>query len=193
MIKNGVILVAHPDDEFLFAHNLLNQYNPMAIERGWDEYRWTVVCATNPGKSRMVEYQEAGRAFGIPQDRWLCLNLPDGEGPLPQPSLHDAFMLLDLITQRRHDPGPPIEVLVTHNPVGEYGHSHHKSCNEFGAHLLSTGYCEHLWNFAYNFALPDLVIHDLDKQNSEVMGIYEREHYIIRNFDLISEGFSFIS
>lgn len=92
---NALVLHAHPDDELLFAGQLM-------LSR--PEWTWTTVSLT--GGARAAMYPGVSLGF---EDHWRILTL-------------DEFGAWKRSVEGLHlDP----DVVFTHNLMGEYGHPHH--------------------------------------------------------------------
>jgi hypothetical protein len=104
------LVVAHPDDESIFFFQVLKFLRPRRLR---------LVCVTgNFGPetaTRQQEFAESAEALG---GEVVCLGLAD--------HLNDRALDVSLLRQRLealpHDRGSPV---LTHGPVGEYGHRHH--------------------------------------------------------------------
>jgi hypothetical protein len=100
-----LMIVAHPDDETIFGFTELNT-----------DDNWKVVCVAPDG--RQEDFCKAMRFYGIHNyeiwdlDSSLTTDLPH--------SLLDK-KIKNLIEEKTWDK------IVTHNPVGEYGHRQHKN------------------------------------------------------------------
>jgi LmbE family N-acetylglucosaminyl deacetylase len=162
---NHLVLVAHPDDEFIFAHNLITQ-NP--------EVKWTIACATYSALT------QRGREFSQSCKKLGAQPFYFGFEDDPYTPLKFDFKVLRRFLA-------PFDTIVTHNPVGEYGHRHHIDCFQAVKKCRRAGTVVYV--FAHNYSLPDFIVVDQMKRQSPIRKIYEREEYIIRHFDLITEGF----
>lgn len=121
----ALVLVAHPDDEVLFAGNLILAYRNV---------EWTIISATG-NEERTRRLHLAGTAFeqhgGCNIARVASCNLPDDGTTVPLHHLagweHGILETLD---------GYEPEIVFTHNPRGEYGHP---------AHMLVGNIARRLW------------------------------------------------
>lgn len=96
------LVVAHPDDEVLWAGGLV-------ISHPGD---WTILCATIPRTDpiRAVKFQEACKVLGAEGQVF----------PQTEPPPNESISWLDEIDLSGFDH------IVTHNAFGEYGHQHHR-------------------------------------------------------------------
>ena len=106
-VRNGVVVVAHSDDEVLWSGGLLARYGE----------KFTVICCSIPRADpvRAWKFFEACDIFGA-KPRLI----PFTETPV-QTAL-DNLGLLDL---------SGFDCVVTHNREGEYGHHHHRTLHSF--------------------------------------------------------------
>jgi len=100
---NKIMIVAHPDDELIFGGAELIEHGP--------EYR--VVCLTNNSNdARKLEFKAVMDKLNV--GSWEMLDYED----TLYPTQH--FNLKDILKSKEW------EKVVTHNPIGEYGHPQHK-------------------------------------------------------------------
>ena len=112
---NKLIIVAHPDDETLWA----------GAHMAEDGY--FVVCVTNGNNE--TRSKEFNNILMASEDKGVILNYPDktfGERDdwdnVREKIIADLTMIIE---------GNDWEVITTHNKDGEYGHQHHIMVNEF--------------------------------------------------------------
>lgn len=100
--KSPAIIVAHPDDETLWAGGLLARFG----------HKITLVCCSTPSKDsiRAEKCMDAANIYGVRRFQ-LCGSEDEG----PDTPLKQLFI-----------PSGDYDVIVTHNEAGEYGHLHHK-------------------------------------------------------------------
>jgi LmbE family N-acetylglucosaminyl deacetylase len=155
----GLIFVAHPDDEFIFAHNL--------IKRNAD-VKWDVVCVTYcEGDTRGIAFKESCKIMNVVP---ILLGLVDDYG--------------------KHLDIPRMDLSKYDVIVGEYGHPHHKLCHDFILNFAEN--TTDIVVFSYNWKDADFRYYDADKKNSPILYVYNSELAVIKEFDLISEGFCYI-
>jgi len=100
-----LMIIAHPDDELIFGGAELIKYGPS----------YKVVLVTTPEEdSRIEEFNKVMTELGVCS--WEVKNYEDTLYPT-----HQTFSDIDLIINSRK-----WDKIVTHNPVGEYGHPQHK-------------------------------------------------------------------
>lgn len=140
-MTTGLIIVAHPDDDALFA-------GPFQLAHPW--VRWTVVCATyQPGDPRAVELAGWQRALGAEQVIHLGFadDFNDFRTGVSSFTADDVARALKAV-----DIQP--DVVLTHNHIGEYGHCHHRVVHAAVKQVYREG--------AYMFA------HYLDQHDIEI-------------------------
>lgn len=118
---NRLMIVAHPDDETLWGgSDLINE-------------DYLVVCITcGVNKTRVKEFEKVMKQTN---DEYIMLGYPDKTNGKRDDweKCQDDLMkdLNDIINLKDWD------VIVTHNPDGEYGHEHHKMTSQFVSELVS--------------------------------------------------------
>lgn len=117
-----VVIVAHPDDETLWAGGLL-------IRNPGD---WTIICCTIPRADpiRAVKFHEACKILGAEGQVF----------PQQEPPANEPITWLDEIDLS------PFDHIVTHNAAGEYGHCQHKSVNR---HVVRKYGKKHITTFGH--------------------------------------------
>ena len=133
--KTAAVIVAHPDDETLWAGGMILMH---------PEWRWNVVSlcrASDAGRAPKFRrvLQELGAAGNIGD-----LDDSPGQAPLPGKEVQQAIMAL--LPETRFD------IVITHSPYGEYTrHLRHEETGRAVAHLREEGKikADELWMFAY--------------------------------------------
>jgi len=102
------MVVAHPDDECLWAGGLLARFRHLG---------WTVICCSTPRRDpvRAERFYAACEALGA--KKIGCSLTVEGEPGWPIPDLDDML----IAAFRKHEP----DCVVTHGAWGEYGHNQH--------------------------------------------------------------------
>jgi len=167
----GLIVTAHPDDSFIFAY-YIRQMNP--------HIEWHDAVATYDERTaRGKEFIEAARLM---HSKPYCIGLEDKY----QHGL-DVNKLDKEITKLFKDIRP--HFVITHNSVGEYGHRHHTDVHHTVKACMMGLKTAALLTFSHSKAPPDLIYVGTSKPKSPVMKVYERELYMIGNFDPHLESF----
>lgn len=171
---NKLMIVAHPDDEMLWggAHLIEDNY--------------LVVCVTCGGeKERVNEFTSVMHATN---DRFIMLGYPDktnGERDNWDSVREDIIKdVEDIINLKEW------EIIVTHNPQGEYGHIHHKMTSAITTDIVKDK--TKLYYFGryhskkkiseyYNTMSP---INDKYlKEKKDILGLYRSQFFIQTIFD----------
>lgn len=110
--QRNAVVVAHPDDETLWAGALLASREKSSREKPWD-----VICCTVPRRDpeRSLRFYEAVRVLG-----GFPILIPITETEPNEDLPHLAVVDLS-----------PYDCVVTHNKEGEYGHRHHRNVHEY--------------------------------------------------------------
>ena len=107
---NKLLIVAHPDDETLWG------YHQLKNSKGWK-----IICITNANNpTRVAEITSIAKHLGTALEVW---NFKD---KYLNYNMHPKIYL-DLATAINQ---PNVEKVVTHNPLGEYGHTQHKKISQ---------------------------------------------------------------
>ena len=163
-----LMVIAHPDDELLFGGAELINYGK--------DYK--VVCVTNPtNKNRIIEFEQVMNKLNVCS--WEILDYEDtlypaqnGFGPVAFDDLDNQLVELDkIINSRKWDK------IVTHNPVGEYGHPQHKLV--FDKIQILMDYYDLNDNFYVFGKSPKKLDVDILNQKIELLKIYKLEQSII--------------
>lgn len=171
---NKLMIVAHPDDEMLWggAHLIEDNY--------------LVVCVTCGGiKERVNEFTSVMHATN---DRYIMLGYPDktnGARDNWDSVRKDIIKDIEDIVNLKE-----WEIIVTHNPQGEYGHIHHKMTSSITTEVVQDK--TKLYYFGryhskkkiseyYNTMAP---INDKYlKEKKEILGLYRSQYFIQTSFD----------
>lgn len=133
--KSVVIIVAHPDDETLWAGGTILNH---------PSWKCFIVClCRGSDPDRAPKFQ---KALKILSSEGIMGDLDDGpdQNPLDEKMVEEA--ILDLIPSRHFD------LIITHNPKGEYTkHLRHEEISKAVIKLWQVGKisADELWTFAY--------------------------------------------
>lgn len=108
---NKLMIVAHPDDEIIFGGTALI-----------DDKNWKVICLTNKRDDvRRMEFEKSMRDLQVPE--FEVYDLEDNfTEQFPENDLNNILQYeLNL---------KDWDKVVTHNNIGEYGHTHHKQVHD---------------------------------------------------------------
>ena len=135
MRKSVAIVVAHPDDETLWAGGTILS-NP-----SW-QYFIISLCRKSDAERATKFY----KALKVLQAEGVMGDLDDGSEQTPLEEKEVANAILDLLPQRHFD------LIITHDPCGEYTkHLRHEETSKAVISLWHSGKVttKELWTFAY--------------------------------------------
>jgi len=143
-----LMIVAHPDDELIFGGAELINHGP--------EYK--VVCLTNNSNTtRKYEFESVMKELNV--GSWEMLDYEDTLNPT------EEYDLSGIINSKNW------EMVVTHNPIGEYGHPQHK---------LVFDTIKKLTNNFHVFGKSDIKLDkDILDIKEKLLTLYKSEHSII--------------
>lgn len=171
---NKLMIVAHPDDEILWggAHLIDDDY--------------LVVCITCGVRyDRVLEFVEVMDATN---DKYVMLGYPDktnGERDNWNTVYEDISKDLKQIIELKD-----WELIVTHNPDGEYGHQHHKMTSAIVTDVTDNK--NKLYYFAHYYSKKNIADHyasmvsipdSLLRQKKKIIGLYRTQSFIQTTFD----------
>jgi len=171
-IKN-LMIVAHPDDETIWGGDHLLEED------------YLVVCVTCGNVK--VRDKEIRTVLNISEDELIKLKYPDltkkGVSTWEGYKEDISADLTEIINMKNYDK------IVTHNPDGEYGHSHHKMLNKIVTNIVKR---ENLTEKLYYFAKYDhnKSINTIDNKTYRVknynkkmqmVNSYKSQDYIIKD------------
>jgi len=129
------VIVAHPDDETLWAGGLLLSHPE------WSTYILSLCRGEDP--DRAPKFRKALERFGA---QGSMANLDDGPDQYPLSTEHVQSAIRSLL------PDQDFDILLTHAPQGEYTwHRRHGEVSLAVGELWRDGHlrANHLWQFAY--------------------------------------------
>lgn len=161
----ALLIVAHPDDDAIFA-------GPLQIAMPW--LKWQAVCATYPENStRAGEMKHWQKQINGASP--VFLNFPDDPGDLKRKA--SSFSTTD-IRSSLQSLGPDCDLLVTHDVAGEYGHPHHVAV----ARGVREAFPDRpLLSFAHFRKDPDFRVEVADFSKA-AMAAYRTEWRVVRHF-----------
>ncbi len=135
IIKNVAIIVAHPDDETLWAGGTIISH---------PDWNWFIVSLCR-GKDldRSPKFYDA---LKILNGKGVMGDMDDGPDQIPLEDTTVEQTILDLLPEKHFD------LIITHNPIGEYTrHRRHEETGKAVIRLWHSGkiQSDQLWIFAY--------------------------------------------
>lgn len=136
--KKMALVVAHSDDEILWAGGLVLRYPG----------NWTIICCTTPVKEpeRIEQFHKACAVLGATASKMHPYE--DISKKTPLPALDDVDL-------------EPFDHIVTHNRWGEYGHRHHKHVHRYVTHKYAH---KPITTFGFRHFLKPVLGHLLQSQ-----------------------------
>lgn len=171
---DNLMIVAHPDDEILWGGAHLIDDNYLVV---------CITCGTN--KTRVKEFDKVMRAT---HDKYIMLGYPDktnGERDNWDTVSEDIIKDLKEIVSLKE-----WNIIVTHNPDGEYGHIHHKMTSEMTTNIVDNK--DVLYYFGHYYSKKNIVDHyeelvpindNLLSQKKKIIGLYKSQSFIQTSFD----------
>jgi LmbE family N-acetylglucosaminyl deacetylase len=133
--KNVALIVAHPDDETLWAGGTILTHSE------WD---WFVICLCRRSDTeRAIKFEKALKKLNI---NGIMGDLDDGPDQVPLAKIEIENCIMELLQQKEYD------LLITHNLSGEYTrHIRHEEVGKTVLNLWLSGKitANELWTFAY--------------------------------------------
>lgn len=143
----NLMIVAHPDDDYIWGGSHLID----------DDY--LVVCVTcGTKRKRVIEFK---KAMNKTNDKYMMLGYPDktnGERDNWNEVYDDIYEELENIINYKD-----WNIVVTHNPEGEYGHIHHKMINKMVTDITNH---DKLWYFGKYYSKGNIPS-DLERISDE--------------------------
>lgn len=133
--KMVAVIVAHPDDETLWAGGLLI-----------DHPLWQIFVASLCRKSDQERFEKFSKAMDFLGATWKMEDLDDGPEQRPLPERTVQQKILELLPHKHFD------LVITHAPSGEY--TRHLRHEEVGKAVIKLWYskkiqAQEFWAFAY--------------------------------------------
>lgn len=172
----NLMIVAHPDDETIFAGNEITKNN------------YFIVCLTN--KDNPIRKKEFEAVLKKTNNQGVILSFPDKTN-----GKRDNWKLVDKDIEkeiRKYINKKDWKQIVTHNPKGEYGHIHHKITSRIVTSILLEKQQENrLLYFAPYFKKKEKPIRErtLDKnqrkQKQELVTLYASQEKVMKKLQHI--------
>jgi len=158
-----LMIVAHADDETIFGGGHL-----LASDG------WFVACLTDgDNPARREEFQRAMRAVGAAFEHWTFRN-----------NKYDGWTVVDEVMKLKFALSRVIrakewELIVTHNPAGEYGHIQHKQLSQFVSGICGekVGKLNYFGDFSQEPLAPRLPEAIL-KRKIDILRFYQTQAFI---------------
>ncbi len=174
---DNLMIVAHPDDETLWGGLHLIEDN------------YLVVCITcGPNKVRVNEFTSVMHETN---DRYIMLGYPDktnGERDNWNTSRDGITKDLKAIMELKD-----WNIIVTHNPQGEYGHQHHKMTNQIVTQLVNDKTKLYYFGRYHSKTKMTNYIEDMTpsdnniQKKKDLIGLYRSQVFIQTSFDHMYE------
>ncbi len=170
---NKVMIVAHPDDETIWGGAHLLESNYLVV---------CITCGNN--KVRVKEIQ---KALNYSSDQLIMLDYPDkiwGKRSNWKSEKKQIKKDLRAILEYKH-----WDLVVTHNPEGEYGHQHHIMTSQIVTDIY--GKQDNLYYFGKYYTKKALARLDqettidsktLQRKTKDMLPIYQSQSFIDEKF-----------
>lgn len=124
----ALLLVAHPDDELLFAGGLLHAY---------PKWNWSIAAVTTPSEERLQQWAKSALLL-----RERGVNVATRQLDLEDKYPHDPYLWTERIVSALDPTVLEWDIVFTHGARGEYGNLHHIAVHH-AAHALF----KNVWDF----------------------------------------------
>ena len=134
-LKNAAVIVAHPDDETLWAGGIILMH---------PEIKWTILTLCRlSDPDRSPKFDKAMRVLGV---EGIMGDLDDGPEQSPLDSHEVQCAITELLPFNNFD------LIITHGPKGEY--TKHRRHEEVGKAVMALWeneklFAKEIWRFAY--------------------------------------------
>jgi len=172
--KTVALVVAHPDDETLWAGGTILSH---------PSWKWFIVCLCR--RSDMERATKFYKALQVLKSEGIMGDLDDGpeQKPLDEKEMEGA--ILDLLPQKQFD------LIISHNPSGEYTrHIRHEEAGKAVIKLWHTGKisANELWTFAYEDGNKEYYPRPLE--NAPIYRLLTKRMWL-RKYSIITETYGF--
>lgn len=161
-----LMIVAHPDDETIFGgSHLIND-------------KYVVVCVTcGVKKSRVKEFK---KVMNISEDDYIMLDYPDKvhgkRSKWKKEYSHIEKDIQNIIESNDWD------IIVTHNPDGEYGHIHHKMISKIVTKYANNDKLYYFGHYYKKKELKKQKLIEIDNNNYKIKTKKMIEEYKTQTF-----------
>lgn len=169
-----LMVVAHPDDETIFGGGHLL------------EEKYTVVCITCGAVDyRVNEFKEV---MNRTNDEYIMLNFTDRvnkTGPIS--NWNDEYSMIKKALKDIID-GTEWDIIVTHNPNGEYGHIHHQKTSQIISDLVDKNKLYYFGNWSqYGSNGPQINSELYNNKMNKLISIYynSQKNAIDYNYNML--------
>jgi len=173
-LKNIAIIVAHPDDETLWAGGTILEH---------PKWKCFIICLCR--KSDEERAQKFYRALKILKSEGIMGDLDDGPEQKPLDGKKVKYAILKLLPAKHFD------LVITHHPNGEYTkHLRHEETSRAVLSLWSAGKinADELWAFAYEDGNKEYF--PRPENNAQIYRILKRPVWQ-KKYSLITETYGF--
>lgn len=115
--KKGLCLVAHPDDCVIFAQAFMQEQKNI---------EWTIVYLT-----QLAATSRGAEISSYWQNKKIATKFLGFQDKIPLSNQNDEVAILNRLIENIVE----FDLVLTHNPVGEYGHVHHVLLNSVAQKL----------------------------------------------------------